>query len=222
MTQFSSTLGVNLRSQLIRGSMSKEAIDCAFAHLRAAGIEGFRSVGYIPGKWSGVTIGAGVDLRFQTQEGLKREYNVPEEIVMKIARTGFLGKMGSDVEKEGKVANSLVLSQQDAETLSKGFVARHLAVVEDYAQKMDQRAVNVLVSLRHFAGALGNTKGRVLAREVDGRVRNLVWEAIKGKTATTEDLKGALEATRATYTAEERAIRNRITNEIDHLLGKHA
>ena len=55
-------------------------------------------MGYIPGKWSGVTIGAGV------------------------------------------------------ETLSKAFVARHLAVVEDYAQKMDQRAVNVLVSLRHFAG----------------------------------------------------------------------
>ena len=202
--------------------MSREATDSAFAHLSAAGIEGFRSVGYIPGKWSGVTIGAGVDLRFQTQEGLEREYNVPKEIVMKITRTGFLGKMGSTVEKEGKEASSLVLSQQEAETLSKAFVAHHLAVVGKYAQKMDQSGVNVLVSIRHFAGALGNMKSRVLAREVNGKVRNLIWEAVKGQGATNEDLKSALEATRATYTAEERAIRNQTTNEIDHLLGKHA
>ena len=75
------------------------------------------------------------------------------------------------MEKEGKEASSLVLSKQEAETLLKAFVAHDSAVVEDYAQKMDQRAVNVLVSLCHFAGALGNMKGRVLARNIDGTVR---------------------------------------------------
>ena len=121
-------------------------------------------MGYIPGKWSGVTIGAGV------------------------------------------------------ETLSKAFVARHLAVVR-IMHKRWTREPSMFSCLCDTLPV--SMKGRVLARNVD-RTVYLIWEAIKGKSATTEDLKGALEATRATYTAEERAIRNRIMNEIDHLLGKYA
>ena len=45
----------------------------------------------------------------------------------------------------------------------------------------------ILYVLRHWAGALGNTKG-VLAPMFKGKRQNLVWEAIRGKAATDDNL----------------------------------
>ena len=66
------------------------AIDAVFQHIRAAGIEGFETRGYIPGKWSGVTIGVGVDHRFQSVRKLK-PHGISDTLIRKIESTGFLG-----------------------------------------------------------------------------------------------------------------------------------
>ena len=193
------------------------AIDAAFQHLRAAGIEGFETRGYIPGKWSGVTIGVGVDLRFQSVRELK-SHGISDALIRKIERTGFLGKLGSTIEAEGLDPSSLVLTENEAATLSKALIADEYAVVKPYARRMSQRGTNVLVSLKHWAGALGNTKG-VLAPEFMGKRQNLVWEAVRGKTATDGNLVDALTTLKARH--NKRFIRNRIQNEIDHINGTH-
>lgn len=191
-----------------------DAIDAAFQHLRSDGIEGFRTEGYIPpGSSSGVTIGAGVDLHHQTEDGL-REMGVPDAIVTKIAKTGFLGKDRSEVASMGLDPKSLVLTEEEAEALSKPFVAEHYKAVKPYAGCMSQKGINVLISLRHWTYRLGKQSGPLAP---DGE--NLVWEVIKGKTATDEDLKEALNnlLSKHAMLCTKDFIRNRIKNEIDHL-----
>lgn len=188
-------------------------ISSAFKHLRSKGIEGFRTEGYLPPDYSGVTIGAGVDLSHQTEDGL-REKGVPESIVKKIIDSKFLGTHRTMVKKEGLMACSLKLTEDEAEALSKPFVVDQYKIAKPFAEKMSRRGLHVLISLRHWAGALGNRKG-VLAPEG----QNFVWEAIKHKTATDKDLKEALNKLVEIYGSGYK--KNRLMNEIMHLEGKH-
>ena len=168
--------------------------ESAYAHLVAKGIEGFETTGYVPGPYSGVTIGGGVDLKFQTAEQLKRD-GVPSSIIEKLKP--YLGKKGSEVADP----SALKLTADEAKTLTMAFVKKHLKVIEDEKlnQNMTQRGTNVLVSMRHYLGRLGNLPN--------------MWNAIKGKTATDEQLKAALQKDRD----EDTVRRGRIDREIEYL-----
>ena len=191
------------------------AIDAAYEHLRASGIEGFRTRGYYPGGKSGVTIGAGVDLRFQSANELISKYRVPTSIVTKIEETGFLGKKGSDVSNPG----SLVLTTEEAHTLSHAFVTYHYGRIKPYAMYMCQQGRNVLVSLRHWTGPLSND-GYVLAPLYESfELTNSLWPLIETKTGTDCDLKGKLSYLKLLhdFIGSANYIRMRLQNEIDHI-----
>jgi len=84
-----------------------------------------------------------------------------------------------------------------------------------FATKMDAKGLDVLVSLRHWAGSLdcSNCKLSVTVNEVDV---NYVWRAIQAKTATNSLLKAALQITLAWKTFGSESY-NRIFQEIGYL-----
>ena len=59
----------------------------------------------------------------------------------------------------------------------------------------------------------------VLAPMFKGKRQNLVWEAIRGKAATDDNLVDALTTLKARH--NKRFIQNRIQNEIDHINKTH-
>ena len=172
--------------------------ESAYAHLVAKGIEGFETTGYVPGPNSGVTIGGGVDLKFQTRESLKND-GVPSSIIEKL--DPYLQKPGSEVADP----SALKLTDEEAKTLTMAFVKKHLKVIEDnhLNQNMKQRGTNVLVSLRQYVGHLENLHN--------------VWIAIKDKTATNHRLIVALGKDQHKYPAR----RGRLGREIDYLEHEH-
>ena len=84
---------------------------------------------------------------------------------------------------------------------------------------MNDKGRACLASLRHWAGRLGNTKPGKLARELpDGSVVNYVWNAIKDKKGTNQELLKALEDTLKTYDKSKTPLNHRtIEREIEYL-----
>ena len=84
---------------------------------------------------------------------------------------------------------------------------------------MNDKGRACLASLRHWAGRLGNTKPGKLARQLpDGSVVNYVWNAIKDKKGTNQELLKALEDTLKTYDKSKTPLNYRtIEREIEYL-----
>jgi GH24 family phage-related lysozyme (muramidase) len=181
--------------------------------------EGFKSTGYIPTAGSGVTIGIGIDLGQQTEARL-RSLGISSTIIAKLKP--YLGyDTRARVERAGLRPSDLKLTDAEATALSLPFVKKEAAVAAAYGTRMNQNGRDTLASLRHWAGALGNSRvqaggGKLAVKTTKGRVRNFVWKTIRNKRGTTAQLKNALKNT-LKYHRRGTAAYNRIRAEIRHL-----
>jgi hypothetical protein len=176
--------------------------------------EGFATVGYLPTTSSGVTIGIGIDLGQQTKTGLQSR-GISSSIISKLEKyLGFKSKAQLDAAK--LTPSNLVLTQSEAESLSKPFILESYDAVAPYAVNLDDKGNAVLVSLRHWCGSLGcsNCKLSILVNGVD---TNYLWNEIKGKTARNEQIKQALMKTLQGKLPIGSATYNRIKHEINYL-----
>jgi hypothetical protein len=176
--------------------------------------EGFEVVGYLPTTSSGVTIGIGIDLGQQTKSGLLTK-GISPSIILKLEKyLGYKSKAQLDAAK--LKASDLVLSLAEAEALSKPFILESYNAVAPYSINLDNKGNAVLVSLRHWAGSLGCSKCK-LSFLVNGVDTNYLWNAIKGKTATNDQIKQALMKTLPGKLPVGTATYNRINHEIKYL-----
>ncbi|EDJ5809066.1 hypothetical protein GFE35_21575 [Salmonella enterica] len=87
---------------------SKDILDLDFLHVS----EGYRSEAYWPGASSGITIGYGVDIGHQSEEGLLK-WGVPQSIIDKIKN--YLGITGEAADTILKGLNDKTLGLSDSE-----------------------------------------------------------------------------------------------------------
>jgi len=179
---------------------------------------GMKLVGYIPTPRSGVTIGVGIDLGQQSEEDLQR-LKVPASIIVKVHP--YLGlKTAEEVAKKGLKPENLKLSLDEAQALTFPFLNEDLDKVTPYCDNLSCNGTDVLVSLRHWAGSLGNSHpdGKLCVEDPPGsrQCQNFLWQAIKADTATDKDIKTALGATLNLLRPRSGAY-NRVKAEISHL-----
>ena len=152
--------------------------------------EGYSTVGYFPTDTSGVTIGIGIDLGQQTKTGLTAK-GISSTIITKLEK--YLGyKSKAALYAAGLNEKNLVLTTAEADALSMPFIKEAINIVLPYSTNMSIKGHAALVSLRHWAGSLGCNNCK-LSTKVNGVDTNYIWQAISGKTATTAQLKTALE-----------------------------
>jgi len=221
---------VGARSQ-VQGATEKKPVNFTPEQQTAVGIVVARTLGYgegmssgePPTDGSGLTYGRGVDLLFVTKAQLKTA-GATEKEIKTFAK--YLGKdktkanliKAGDLPKKGKYPKmsktlsdnlAFILMQKDRKAIAKDKIAKNLS----------ETAVEVLISLRHWAGKLGNTASNQKAQKLvvtkDGARTNPVWNALEGKEATDETLLTALKATLAAHTVEGK--KRRIRQEIKKL-----
>jgi len=176
--------------------------------------------GEFPTGGSGLTYGRGIDLLFVTEAQLKTAGATEKEI------KDFLPYLGKDKTKSKLGLERLDTSRPEmSKTLSDNLAFilmqkdRKAIAKDKIANNLSETAVEVLISLRHWAGKLGNTASNQKAQKLvvtkDGARTNPVWNALEGKEATDETLLTALKATLAAHTVEGK--KRRIRQEIKKL-----
>jgi hypothetical protein len=194
--------------------------------------------GEIPTEGSGVTWGRGIDAMYLTKKQLVAAGATPEKIA-ELAK--YLGK-----DKPALRAAELSAERYDASrpemptTLSDNLVfalmQEHRKVNKPYTKNLSKTSVDVLTSLRHWAGRLGNSPEKAIKMEAEGKAVankllvmqedgtriNPIWNALKGKTATDKDLLTAMRATYNMYPVGESGDwkRERMSKEIKKIAGK--
>jgi len=121
-------------------------------------MEGFKNVGYIPTKGSGITIGYGIDLGFQTVETLVK-YGIDRKTAEMWDEKGYLGKLYTDFEIEGKNPKSEALKV----SIDKGIknkLAQNIFIkadkaLEKYQGKVSDDVYASLTTLYNFSGGFG-------------------------------------------------------------------
>ena len=189
--------------------MSTSAYNETLAHIKDR--EGFFPVGYFPTPLSGVTIGIGIDLGQQTKTSLTN-LGISPTIISKCEKYFGL-KSEAEVKAKHLNASDLVLTRSEAEDLSKPFIMDSFNVAQPYRGQMNDKGLAVLESLRHWAGSLGSTSGKLF---VNSKNANLVWNVIKDKKATNAELREALKQTLLDKTSGTAGY-NRIKHEIAYL-----
>jgi len=172
--------------------------------------------GEVPTQGSGVTYGRGVDLKHVTVAQLKAAGATKDEIENFLP---YLGKDKTALSKAKLPATRFDTSRPEmSKTLSDNLafmlIQTHKEEIAPFAENLSKTAEEVLISLRHWAGALGNTASNQEANKLvvtkDGKRTNPVWDALKGKTATNEDLLQALKETLAAHTVGWKKQRMRV------------
>lgn len=172
-----------------------------------------RLTGYIPTAESGVTIAAGFDLGQHSPEQIQA-MGLPEELTQRLLPFAGLSTQQA-VEEAGLDPSSLTISDADAQAINDYFVSEHVSVVQDLpaAANLSNEALAVAASLRHWAGALGNSNK-------DGKLNpngtNYVWEVLNNPEGTDEMMIDALIDTLAELTPGT-AASNRIRRELGAL-----
>lgn len=123
-------------------------------------MEGYKTQGYIPNDSSGITIGYGIDLGFQTVDSLiglgidKKTAELWEE-------KGYLGKLYKDFEIEGKNPTSIAMSVSiPTDEALKNKLAENIFIKADehlkkYQGKVSDDVYASLTTLHHFSGGFG-------------------------------------------------------------------
>ena len=131
-------------------------------------MEGFRNIGYIPSNTSGITIGYGIDLGFQTVETLV-EYGIDRKTAEMWDEKGYLGKLYTDLEIEIKKVDSKFKNHYTPESIalsvgiSKGIknkLAENIFIkadkaLEKYQGKVSDDVYTSLTTLYNFGGGFG-------------------------------------------------------------------
>ena len=121
-------------------------------------MEGFKNIGYIPTEGSGITIGYGIDLGFQTVETLVK-YGIDRKTAEMWNEKGYLGKLYRDFEIEGKNPKSEALKV----SIDKGIknkLAQNIFIkadkaLEKYQGKVSDDVYASLTTLYNFGGGFG-------------------------------------------------------------------
>jgi hypothetical protein len=184
-----------------------------------------KDIGTFPTRGSGLTYGYGIDLKHLTKKQLKAAGTTSEKIT---ELTPWLGKDETALIKEGKTLPDKEAFGDDelyprpevstilSDKLAFNLIQKHKKKIKPYAKNLSEAGEEVLTSLRHWAGALGNIKkGNKLVVTKGGTKINPVWNALKGKTATDKDLLAALKKTQAAHTVGWK--RERMRKEINKL-----
>lgn len=131
-------------------------------------MEGFKNMGYIPNDRSGITIGYGIDLGFQTVETLV-EYGIDRKTAEMWDEKGYLGKLYTDFEIEAKKVDSKFKNHQTPESIAmsvaipqeiKNKLARNIFIkadkaLEKYQGKVSDDVYASLTTLHNFGGGFG-------------------------------------------------------------------
>jgi hypothetical protein len=163
--------------------------------------------GEFPTKGSGVTYGRGIDFKYVTKKQLVAAGATPEKIAelapwmgkdqTALTAEGLTGQMTLVGEPNARPEVSTILSDKIAFNL----IQKHKKAIKPYTNKLSKTGKEVAISLRHWAGALGNIKkGNKLVVTEGGKKTNPVWNALKGGAATDKDLLAALNKTLAAHT----------------------
>jgi hypothetical protein len=181
-----------------------------------------KDIGTFPTRDSGLTYGYGIDLKHQTKKQLVAAGATPEKIA---ELTPWLGKDETALTAEGLTgyAGQIDIPSPRPEvstTLSDNLAFKRIQKdqkkIRPLAKNLSGTAVEVLTSLRHWAGALGNIKkGNKLVVTKGGKRTNPVWNALKGGAATDKDLLAALKKTHAAHTVGWK--KERLRKEINKL-----
>jgi hypothetical protein len=184
-----------------------------------------KDIGTFPTPGSGLTYGYGIDLKHLTKKQLVAAGATPEKIT---ELAPWLGKTEKTLITEGLTLpddeafgdDQLYSRPEVSTTLSDNLAFKRIQKdqkkIRPLAKNLSGTAVEVLTSLRHWAGALGNIKkGNKLVVTKDGKRTNPVWNALKGGAATDKDLLAALKKTQAAHIVGWK--RERIRKEIKKL-----
>lgn len=131
--------------------------------------EGFKKVGYVPdpqksGKdFSGVTIGCGVDLRFQTAKEL-RDSGLDEGIIEKLEPFMEKGLMGDKAREKLKKVK-LELKEEEARAVSEAVRYKYYRMLKGQLKReeidvetLPECLVDVLYSRTYHSGSITNKK----------------------------------------------------------------
>jgi len=203
--------------------------------------EGMGKGGY-PTKGSGATWGRGVDAKHLTTKQLVAAGATPKEIAK---LKPVLGKSQTTLIAQGLTGyagqiDPPVAPPEMSTTLSDNvafiLMQEHRKVNKQYTKNLSETGKEVAVSLRHWAGRLGNSPEKALEMEAEGKAVankllvmqedgtriNPVWNALKEETATDKDLLTAMRATYDMYPAGESGDwkRERMRKEMKKIAGK--
>ena len=194
--------------------------------------------GEIPTEGSGVTWGRGVDAKHLTTKQLIAAGATPEKIA---ELEPYLGKDKLALRAAGLSAERYDASRPEMSTalsdnLAFALMQEHRKVNKQYTGNLSETGKEVTISLRHWAGRLGNSPEKAIKMEAEGKAVankllvmqedstriNPVWNALKGKTATDKDLLTAMRATYNMYPVGESGDwkRERMRKEMKKIAGK--
>jgi hypothetical protein len=168
--------------------------------------------GNFPTDGSGLTYGRGVDMLYVTQAQLTAAGATAEEVTALIP---YIGKKKTDLTASQR-ANTPIMRADLANSLAFNLLAGINVKIAGVKGNLSQDGIDAELSLRYWAGALGNIKrGNKLVVIVDGKRTNYIWAAVKNNTATDEELIEAIEKTRDAHTIKWK--RNRLQKEINRM-----
>ncbi|CAF0930506.1 unnamed protein product [Brachionus calyciflorus] len=143
--------------------------------------EGFYTTGYLPSPYSGVTIGIGINLGFQSKTNLISKA-VPQSIIDKLDK--YLGlKQKTQLDSLGLNPSDLVLTTTEAEELSRAFIIDSFNYALQFSQNLNDKGLATLAYLKYRVGSLNCLKCK-LSATINGVDTNLLWSAIKDNNAT--------------------------------------
>jgi len=121
-------------------------------------MEGFKNVGYIPSDTSGITIGYGIDLGFQTVETLVN-YGIDRKTAEMWDEKGYLGRLYRDFEIEGKnpaeEAIKVHIDKNIKNKLAQNIFIKADKALEKYQGKVSDDVYASLTTLHNFGGGFG-------------------------------------------------------------------
>jgi hypothetical protein len=123
-------------------------------------MEGYKTQGYIPNDSSGITIGYGIDLGFQTVDSLVG-LGIDKKTAELWDEKGYLGKLYKDFEIEGKNPTSIAMSVSiPTDEGLKNKLAENIFIkadkhLEKYQGKVSDDVYASLTTLHHFSGGFG-------------------------------------------------------------------
>ncbi len=121
-------------------------------------MEGFKNIGYIPSDTSGITIGYGIDLGFQTVETLVN-YGIDRKTAEMWDEKGYLGRLYRDFEIEGKnpasVALEVSIDKNIKNKLAQNIFIKADKALEKYQGKVSDDVYASLTTLHNFGGGFG-------------------------------------------------------------------
>lgn len=130
-------------------------------------MEGFENKGYIPTKGSGITIGYGIDLGFQTVDTLV-EYGIDRKTAEMWDEKGYLGKLYTDFEIESKkidskfkgqtpeaIATGVYIDKDIKNKLAQNIFIKADKALKKYQGKVSDDVYTSLTTLYNFGGGFG-------------------------------------------------------------------